>query len=111
MNRVVQLKVLDERVGNEIPMPEYATNGSAGMDLRACIDEALTVCSGMERQKANDLVMKIRDYCEETNPTEMPMEFPYNKMYDMEKLQPHPEYEAMVMRAKEKLAGFGVPFK
>tara|TARA_R110002110_G_scaffold271566_3_gene487027 strand:- start:50746 stop:51204 length:459 start_codon:yes stop_codon:yes gene_type:complete len=34
----IQLKILDPRVGEEIPMPTYATEGSAGMDLRACID-------------------------------------------------------------------------
>ena len=42
----VQLKVLDKRIGNEIPMPGYATSGSAGMDLRACLDETLTVAPG-----------------------------------------------------------------
>jgi len=65
----------------------------------------------MERQKVNDLVIRIRDYCEETNPTEYPLETPYSGMYDMEKIQPLPEYEATAMRAKEKLAEFGVPFK
>lgn len=33
----IQLKILDARLGNEIPMPAYATNGSAGIDLRACL--------------------------------------------------------------------------
>ena len=42
----IQLKILDKRIGNEIPMPSYATAGSAGMDLRACLDEALTVAPG-----------------------------------------------------------------
>lgn len=42
----VQLKILDKRIGNEIPMPGYATSGSAGMDLRACLDETLTVAPG-----------------------------------------------------------------
>jgi dUTP pyrophosphatase len=34
----IQVKILDPRLGKEIPMPEYATEGSAGLDLRACID-------------------------------------------------------------------------
>jgi dUTP pyrophosphatase len=33
----VQLKIMDPRLGNEIPLPEHATGGSAGMDLRACV--------------------------------------------------------------------------
>ena len=37
----VQLKVLDARLGKEIPLPEYATSGSAGLDIRACIDEPI----------------------------------------------------------------------
>jgi len=35
----VDVKILDPRVGQKFPMPEYATNGSAGMDLRAIIDD------------------------------------------------------------------------
>lgn len=34
----IQLKILDSRVGTEFALPEYATDGSAGLDLRACID-------------------------------------------------------------------------
>ncbi|MCK5889383.1 MAG: dUTP diphosphatase [Methylococcales bacterium] len=37
----VQLKFLDSRIGNEIPTPAYATQGSAGLDLRACVEESL----------------------------------------------------------------------
>ncbi len=42
----LQVKILDARVGKEIPLPHYATDGSAGMDLRACVDEALTIQPG-----------------------------------------------------------------
>ena len=45
MNKL-QLKILDPRIGNEIPLPEYATPGSAGMDLRACIDAPITLKPG-----------------------------------------------------------------
>ena len=42
----IQLQILDKRVGKEIELPHYATDGSAGMDLRACIDEALEIKPG-----------------------------------------------------------------
>lgn len=39
--RNIQLKLLDPRLGDEFPLPAYATPGSAGLDLRACLDEPL----------------------------------------------------------------------
>lgn len=42
----VEYKILDERLGNEIEMPYYGTPGSAGLDLRACIDEVVTIEPG-----------------------------------------------------------------
>jgi len=42
----IQLKIIDPRLGNEIPMPSYATCGSAGIDLRACLDESLIIKPG-----------------------------------------------------------------
>ena len=44
--RSIELKILDSRIGDSIPLPHYATGGSAGLDMRACIDEALTVAPG-----------------------------------------------------------------
>ena len=44
--RLIELKVLDPRVGDSIPLPHYATDGSAGLDMRACIDAPLTVNPG-----------------------------------------------------------------
>ena len=44
--RSIELKILDSRVGDTIPLPHYATDGSAGLDMRACIDEAITVAPG-----------------------------------------------------------------
>ncbi|MFI3136364.1 MAG: dUTP diphosphatase [Methylococcaceae bacterium] len=44
--QTVQLKILDPRLGKEIPLPDYATPGSAGMDLRACLDEPLVLNPG-----------------------------------------------------------------
>ena len=44
--RAIELKILDPRVGDSIPLPHYATDGSAGLDMRACIDGPLTVEPG-----------------------------------------------------------------
>jgi dUTP pyrophosphatase len=41
-----QIRVLDERLGQDWPFPGYATDGSAGIDLRACLDETLTLAPG-----------------------------------------------------------------
>jgi len=42
----IQLKILDPRLGNDIPMPHYATDGSAGIDLRACVESEITLQPG-----------------------------------------------------------------
>ena len=39
----IQIKLIDKRLGNEFPMPDYATQGSAGLDLCSCINESLIV--------------------------------------------------------------------
>lgn len=43
MKQAIQLKILDPRIGKEFDLPHYATQGSAGMDLRACIDADITI--------------------------------------------------------------------
>jgi dUTP pyrophosphatase len=42
----VQVKILDERIGKEFPLPRYETGDAAGLDLRACLTEALTIEPG-----------------------------------------------------------------
>jgi dUTP pyrophosphatase len=42
----IQLKIIDKRIGSEFPLPEYATEGSAGLDLRACLQEPLQLLPG-----------------------------------------------------------------
>lgn len=42
----IKLKILDSRIGKDFPLPAYATDGSAGMDLRACVDDSLTLSPG-----------------------------------------------------------------
>ena len=46
MQRSVKLRILDPRIGREFPLPAHATAGSAGMDLRACIDAPLILSPG-----------------------------------------------------------------
>ena len=42
----IQLKILDPRIGDSIPLPEYATEGSAGMDLRAALEDTTEIKPG-----------------------------------------------------------------
>ena len=46
MSIELRIKPLSPKLGKEIPFPAYATDGSAGMDLRACIDQAVTIPAG-----------------------------------------------------------------
>ncbi|WLQ12238.1 dUTP diphosphatase [Hahella aquimaris] len=46
MKQALLVKVLDKRLGKEIPLPAYATDGSAGLDLRACLAEPVTLQPG-----------------------------------------------------------------
>lgn len=59
--RSIQLKILDPRVGDSIALPQYATGGSAGLDLRACIDETLTVEPGETVLVPSGLAIHIED--------------------------------------------------
>lgn len=42
----IKLKILDPRIGAEFPLPQYATPGAAGMDLRACVEQTLILAPG-----------------------------------------------------------------
>ena len=57
----VQVKVLDPRVGTEIELPHYATEGSAGMDIRACIDAPLSVAPGETHLVPSGLAVYVGD--------------------------------------------------
>ncbi len=61
MPAVIELKILDPRIGREIPLPHYATAGSAGMDLRACLDAPLTVQPGETHLIPTGLALHIAD--------------------------------------------------
>jgi dUTP pyrophosphatase len=59
--RSIELKILDPRVGDSIPLPDYATDGSAGLDMRACIDEPLTIAPGETELIPTGLAIHVRD--------------------------------------------------
>ncbi|MAK92849.1 MAG: dUTP diphosphatase [Oceanospirillaceae bacterium] len=57
----LQVKLLDDRLGKDIPLPEYATTGSAGLDLRACLDAALTLHPGETQLIPTGMAIYIED--------------------------------------------------
>ncbi|GAB3038969.1 dUTP diphosphatase [Bowmanella dokdonensis] len=57
----IDVKILDPRIGAEFPLPEYATPGSAGMDLRACLDEALSLKPGQTELLPTGIAIHIGD--------------------------------------------------
>lgn len=57
----VQIKILDARIGGEIPLPGYATPGSAGLDLRACLDQPLTLSPGETALIPTGIAMHLAD--------------------------------------------------
>ncbi|HUD97582.1 MAG TPA: dUTP diphosphatase [Woeseiaceae bacterium] len=59
--RSIRLRILDSRVGDSVPLPHYATGGSAGLDMRACIDESLTVPPGETVLVPTGLAIHIGD--------------------------------------------------
>ncbi len=59
--QTIELKILDPRLGHDIPLPEYATAGSAGLDLRACLAEPLTVQPGETHLIPTGLAIHIAD--------------------------------------------------
>src|SRR5210317_2629117 len=57
----IQLRILDSRLGNEFPLPHYATDGSAGMDMRACLDEPLQLAAGDTHLIPTGLAIHVAD--------------------------------------------------
>jgi dUTP pyrophosphatase len=57
----IEYKILDPRIGREFPLPTYATNGSAGMDLRACLDQAVELAPGETTLIPTGLAIHIGD--------------------------------------------------
>ncbi len=61
MNRAIELKILDPRLGQSIPLPSYATDGSAGLDLRACLDAPVSIAPGESRLIPTGIAIHIAD--------------------------------------------------
>jgi dUTP pyrophosphatase len=57
----LKVKVLDPRIGQSIPLPEYATGGSAGLDLRACLDAPLLLEPGQTHLVPTGLAIHLDD--------------------------------------------------
>lgn len=57
----LQVRILDRRVGHTIPLPEYATGGSAGLDLRACLDAPITLEPGQVHLVPTGLAIHLED--------------------------------------------------
>lgn len=57
----IDLKILDPRLGKTFPLPDYATPGSAGMDLRACVDYSTTLKPGQTKLIPTGIAIHIAD--------------------------------------------------
>jgi dUTP pyrophosphatase len=57
----LKVRILDARVGQAFPLPAYATEGSAGMDLRACIDQPVVLSPGQTQLIATGLAIHLDD--------------------------------------------------
>jgi len=61
MHRRIEARIVDERLGSEFPLPHYATDGSAAVDLRACLSEPLRLGPGERRLIGTGLAVNIHD--------------------------------------------------
>ena len=61
MGHEIELRILDPRIGQDYPLPEYATEGSAGVDLRACIDEPLEILPGATELVPSGIAIHVED--------------------------------------------------
>jgi dUTP pyrophosphatase len=59
--QVIKLRILDPRLGREFPLPAYATPGSAGLDLRACLDGPLVLGPGQTHLVPTGFAIHIDD--------------------------------------------------
>lgn len=59
--RAVELKILNPRVGRDFPLPQRATAGSAGLDLRACIERAIELAPGAAELIPTGIAIHLAD--------------------------------------------------
>jgi dUTP pyrophosphatase len=60
-DRALKVRILDARIGREFPLPAYATAGSAGLDLRACLDAPFTLAPGKAELIPTGLAIHLDD--------------------------------------------------
>lgn len=61
MKQALQIKILNEKIGSSIPLPSYATEGSAGVDLRACLDESVVLNPGDTKLLPTGIAIYLQD--------------------------------------------------
>ena len=61
MKKRFQVKIIDKRLGNEISLPHYGTSGSAGLDLRACLEDTLVLNPGETKLIPTGMSIYIED--------------------------------------------------
>jgi dUTP pyrophosphatase len=61
VRRPLKVRILDRRIGTEFPLPTYATSGSAGLDLRACLDAPLDLEAGRAELIPTGLAIHLED--------------------------------------------------
>ncbi len=61
MKKKIDIKIIDRRIGDLFPLPAYATTGSAGLDLRACIDGQVVIAPGETQLIPTGLAIHIED--------------------------------------------------
>ena len=59
--RALKVRILDARVGRDFPLPAYATDGSAGLDLRACLDAPLVLAPGKAELIPTGIAIHLED--------------------------------------------------
>ncbi len=84
--------------------------GPTGFDSRIT-GEVMDAVAGMKPEKANELLHNILTEIDKAERKEAMFAVPFPEIYNLDTLKPTPEYEAMVLRAKDRLAQLGVPFK
>ncbi len=57
----IQVKILDPRLGAQIPLPTYATKGSAGLDMRACLNNSIIIAPGQTILLSTGISLYIED--------------------------------------------------
>jgi dUTP pyrophosphatase len=62
MPHAVQLKILDSRIGTEFPLPRYETSDASGLDLRACLQQSLTIEPGQTHLIPTGISIYIGNY-------------------------------------------------